>query len=481
MMSNNERDDELIEGISSNGDNLSDEEVAKRIDAFSRRVKKQVAVMMSPKKYTPQQRIKATRWLGEAGEPTSIPHLVKVYQKDPTPGMKAAAKESLSQLKALGELYTSDDEEMRQMAVEVISDIVIKGQFGKPSRIPARVLRLLIFAFSVSAVVIFGLGLLIGNRPEDPSLVPLDVQLTRTAVALAQTPSATPTESDNPAEALQRLLGYYVDLDADSRALQGQMLVISRNQPLDCALTFANRDAYTLPPSLSGFAELPAVVDALNSAQAQIRAVYTRYRQSCDTAQPIDRQSALDLGTQLVEAQRALVGVPAVLSALGVNVPPTPFASPIPTNTALPTETPTPTNTPNAERIRLQVLAVQAILDEMNGLRGKNNLLVDYWKLYRDFRSRDGCLQLPAPPIPGEFVLPQNVADEAPPELQLAVDLLNSGLTQSRRSWAAFESACNANALAQTVDSQLPEAEAARTAFNNAQAQLDVVKAIIGR
>ncbi len=480
-MSEEDFDDELIENDGANPNNLSDEEIAKRLEVFSKRVKKNIAIMMSPKKFRLDQRVKATQWLGEAGEPTAIPYLIKAYEKDKSNAVKKAAKESLGQLKALGEMLIDDDPEIQQIAMDLSQGIVLNGEFGSRSRFPRRILRLLMFGLFSSATVIFVVAMLIPPRSEDPSLVPLEVQLTRTAVALAQTPSATPTESDNPAESLERLRVYYSDLDNDSRLLQTQMLSITRNQPQDCSLVFANRSAYSLPQSLSGLTELAPVVIDLNAAQTTIQTVYNRFKESCDTQQPVPRQEAIDLSGTLVEAQRTLGNVPAVLLSLGITVPPTATPAIVATNTPLPSETPTPTNTPNANRINSQVLAIQALIDEMNGTRGKNTLLVEYWQLYQDFNSRDGCLQLPLPPIAGNFVLPENVASEAPAELQLATDNLNLGLGLARRSAAAFESACNTNTLGENVVTQLPEARNAETAFDNAQSQLDIVKASIGR
>lgn len=479
-MSDKDEKDDLIEGyegteeVSSSIDNLSDEERAERLEKFNKRVKKQIAILMTRKKFNATQRAKAAQWLGESGEPTAIPYLVQIYTKEKDKTVQRAAEEALSQLKALGELVNGEDEELQEFAFELMGNIVFKNELGKRKSPSPRTLRLLMFGLFGLAVVLFLLGSLI-STPEVP--LSLADQLTRTQAVV--TPP-TPTESSDPQILLLQLRDHYTALDADSRLLQTQMLVATRNQSLDCALTFANVGQYRLPDGLADRPQLPDFVAKMNDAELRVRGVLELFSNACASQQPIDRQTALDLGTSIVEAQRSLSEIAPTLQALGVPLLPTPTPVILPTNTPIPTETPTPTPTKDPARVRQQILALQGILDEVNSARGKNTLLIDYWKLVRDAGSDAGCLQLPAPLIPPDFVLPQDVAENAP-QLQLAADNVNLGLAMTRRSWAAFESACGARTLGDSVGTQLPAVEAAKQAYDQAQSDLTAVQNQLGR
>lgn len=445
---------------------LSDAEIARREELFHKRVKKQVAIMMSPKKFNDKQRAAAARMLGEYGEPTSIPYLLKAYKTDKSRAVRKAAEESLGMLKALGELVLSDDPELQQVAGEVVSDIVLYNRLGRPSRVPAGAVR----AFSV-LLILLAIGVvsvtvaLVPNPNNDPSLIPLEVHLTQTAAVI--TPPPTPTSSD-PALLLEQFRDLYVTLDAESRVLQAQMLLIARQQPQDCTLIFRAPGPYTLPEILTTRPGIEELVATYNRAETTIARVRDAFQQSCRTLQPIPSQQALDLGRELIEAQRELSNAAPIFTTLGVELPPTPTAILVPTNT------PEPSPTPDFTAARVQIRSMSTLLNEMLGPRGKATLLNAYWQGAAGGAS-EGCLQMPPPLIPNDVIVVEAAADVLPELVPLA-ETINQALAIIRNSYQAFDTGCNTNRLRQLVDSQLPVTQSALNALTEVQARLNALQ-----
>ncbi len=473
--------DELVAGFEPEGGTLSEEEMNRREEQFNKRVRRQIAIMMSPKKFNAKKRAEAAAMLGELGEPTAIPYLVKVYRNEKDKRLKQAAEESLGMLKALGEAMDDPDPEIRGLAFEYVQNIVLKGKLGKKANPSAGTLRRLTLILMLLAIVIFVAALLIPERPIDPTLVSLEDQLTMTAAVI--TPSATATSSD-PVVLLERFRDAYASLDADSRVLQAQLLTITRQQPQDCTLTFSPSAQYEVPAVLADRAGFNDAAAAYNAAESAIAAIRARFTQSCSTGQAIPRAEALDLTTQLVEAQRQLTTIAPILVSIGISVPPTATAIAVATNTPEPTPTPSPTATPNTTLLNSQILNMETIINAMNGPRGAHTLLVGYW---RDAQagSSSGCLQMPPPPIPADVIiadataLPDSYVERA--ELQAAATALNTALGITRNSYIAFESGCNTNTLGQLVGSQVPAVEAAQAGYEDAQNKLNALKQKIGR
>jgi hypothetical protein len=462
--------DELMAGV---GGSLTEDELARREALFHKRVKKQVAIMMSPKKFNDKQRAAAARLLGEYGEPTSIPYLVKAYRTDKSKAVRRAAGESLSMLKALGEMVTSDDEELRAAALEVVTNIIVYNQLGRPSRVSAGAVRAFSVVLIALALGVVGITVaLVPNPNNDPSLIPLDVRLTQTAAVI--TPPPSPTSSD-PVVLIEQFRDLYAALDADSRLLQAQMLTIVRQQPQDCSIVLRPTRPYDLPDILTTRPGIEEVAAAYNSAEAVIARVRGAFEQSCRTQQAIPRQEALALTQELIEAQRTLVEVAPIFSTLGVTLPPTPTAIPVPTNTLEPTLEPTPTETPDISSVRIQIRAMITVVNEMLGPRGKATLLSVYWQNVANGSTAD-CLQMPPPLVPGDIVVVPAAAELAPDLLPLA-DTINQALSIVRNSYQAFDAGCSTNRLRQLVDTQLPAVQSAVNALTDAQNRLNALQA----
>lgn len=463
--------DELIAGVDG-GAGLTDAELARREELFHKRVKKQVAIMMSPKKFNDSQRAAAARLLGEYGEPTSIPYLVKAYKSDKSKAVRKAAGESLGMLKALGEMITSDDEEMRSAALDVVTDIIVYNRLGRPSRVPAGAVRAFSLFLIVLALGVIGVTFaLVPNPTNDPSLIPLEVRLTQTAAAF--TPPPSPTSSD-PAVLIEQFRDLYATLDSESRVLQAQMLTITRQQPQDCSLVFSPTAPYTLPDILTTRPGIQEAVAAYNNAEAIIARVRAAFQQSCRTQQAIPRQDALALSQELIEAQRTLAAVAPIFATLGVVLPATPTAIFVPTNTPEPTLEPTPTPTVDAAAVRIQIRAMNTVLSDMLGPRGKATLLSVYWQNVAAGSTAD-CLQMPPPLVPSDIIVVETAASVAPDLVPLA-DSINQALSIIRNSYQAFDTGCNTQQLRQLVGTQLPVVQTALAALTDAQARLNALQ-----
>ncbi len=464
--------DELVAGFEGDAEELTEEQFAQRQEAFNKRVKKQIAIMMSPTKFKDGQRADAARMLGEYGEPTSIPYLLKTYQSDKSKAVKQAAGESLGMLKALGNVLADDDPEMQSMGLEHVQNIILKNRLGKPARFSAGGLRRLSLLLILIAIVVGAVAFLIPQKEEDSTLVSLEEQITRTAAFT--TPSATPT-SNNP----EVLLGYFRDaftaLDNDSRTLQAQLLIITRQQPQDCSVAFTPSAQYSTPDMLTSINQFPDAVTAYNAAEKLLSPIRTRFQESCASGQAIPRQEALTLSTQLVEAQKELVKIAPILGVIGVSVPATATLVSVPTNTPIPTETPIPTATIDPTEINNQILNMEGVLNDMTGPRGKATQLQNYWANVQAGNSGD-CLQMPPPPVPGDVLVAPS-ALVVMPELQNATDSLNGALQIIRNSYTAFESGCNTDTLGQLVGSQIPAVQSALTGFTDAQTRLNDIRA----
>ena len=135
-----DQDDELFENYDDDdsvGAGAADQEA--KIAAFQKKVKGYEKIILNPKQYPVEKRREAVLMLGELGEVESIPSIVKVYQKDKSPGMKDAAAKALGMFKALEDaLYDPDMPERQEYAQTLIENIVLHEAVGKRSRFKRR-------------------------------------------------------------------------------------------------------------------------------------------------------------------------------------------------------------------------------------------------------------------------------------------------------------------------------------------------------
>ena len=109
----------------------------------------------------------------------------------------------------------------------------------------------------------------------------------------------------------------------------------------------------------------------------------------------------------------------------------------------------------------------------MRGPRGAASALEQYWSDVRSAGTTGGCTQ-PLPAIPANYELPADAA-AASPELDLAKNLVNTGLGLLRLGWDQFQAACAAG-LAAGLNDGLRSVDNIKAAFSTAASQLDALR-----
>ncbi len=142
--------------------------------------------------------------------------------------------------------------------------------------------------------------------------------------------------------------------------------------------------------------------------------------------------------------------------------------------TAAPTAAPTPTPAPRLDPlVAPHIAALYAVIDEVRGPRGAASALEQYWSDVRSAGTTGGCTQ-PLPAIPANYELPEDAA-AASPELDLAKNLVNTGLGLLRLGWDQFQAACAAG-LAAGLNDGLRSVDNIKAAFSTAASQLDALR-----
>lgn len=460
-------DDGLLDGLDDDADGSRslDADRRRKQEAFDEEVQANIKKLRRSKEFSADERKQAALWLGESGDPQAIDILVRVYEKDKTPGMKQAAEYALGMFRALEQALNGDESEQRKALVN-IEAITLEGRMGRSARGTNRLLSIVMVVLLLSFLGIGGFAL---SLPE-PSGVAAEPTL--------PVPTLRPTQPViiDPSAVLGALERMYTQLDEDARNLQTQVQAIGNpdRQP-DCAILFNNPGALSPPAFVRepAYAELQGAVDRLNALESRIAQILSQYRGVCDGSITLTTDEALTLGDDIINIQRELNTIPDFLSGINV-VPFTPTPTlqatltPTPTLTATFTLTPTPTTDPDIVRTHIQ--SVQLILQDMNALRGKNSLLITYWTDIRDAGQTQAC-QDEVPILAPNYTLPADVAQSVP-DLARAVENLNLGLDLSRQSWQAFSQWCD-NSLSQPVEIQLQVVQTAKAAFDDAQNNLN--------
>lgn len=481
--------DDLLDGLDDDKvESGATDRDAKRQAAFEARVEAYMRAALSPK-LAKDKRLKAIEFLGESGEPKAIPALVRIYSNDKDPKMRQAAEYSLGMFRALDDAIDGTQPE-RDQALDLLSDIVMEGKLGRrANKRPYQIaMGLLFITFLALASVA---GLIAANVISVDGLAVAQVTLTPSSTPLPPNPDAVGAEL--------RLL--YTGLINDAALLQQQMQVAGRGESIDCSLNFTQPAQVTVPAGLSESetADLTAIADPLNNAQATLADLLNVFQQSCSSQTAIPRADAVTYGNTIVEVQRNLNALSADITDLPEDMPtamPTdpPATEDVPTEPAatdvMPTDelaTPTMdvTAAPEATAtivvdtrvLQQELVSMQAIVDEMTSFRGGITILVQYWNDVEFTGSTLGCREI-VPTIPDNHVLSAEVAAAAPPELLSAVDNLNLGLDLARQAWDGFTSTCARGeaALANVVAQQKVIAVTAQSAFNDAQTDIDATR-----
>lgn len=481
-----DQNDELLEGFDEPG-GLSADEYNRRIEAYNDKVDKYVRGIRNAKA-DPTKRAKAIAWLGDNAATDAIPTLVDLYENDPSPKVRQAAEQALGQFRALENQVRGSDDPLLELQ-DTLEQIVVYGD-DKPAKSSGgwglQIGLMLLLVVLIAANVLIP-SLMNGGTPvdEDPTTIQSDV---------------TPTEGVTapPEQVAQAELSLMRDqLDADARILQNEMLTATRGESINCDATLYNVDSYTLDPAVTE-SDYPALVEAanrLNDGQETLSTAIAIYRRSCAQNIAIQNVEALQQSQAIVNLQRELTEIAGLLATSGVQPAELPAtATPEPTITPAPTATTgaavtAPEDTQEADatedsgvtndEILEQVRRLRFIIDEMNGFRGHNTLLNQYWTDIQQTGSTGGCFETP-PTIPQDFILEQQFIDVTNPTLNAlsqAVANTNLGLTLSRQSWAVFTQACQSGSTGARSAQEITRTDTARGAFDDATANLDTVQA----
>jgi hypothetical protein len=459
-------DDDITKGFDDGGESereLSVAETERRQAEFQKQVDKHKNIILKPKQFDANKRRESIRWLGEAGDPDALPALVKVYQKDKTPGIKEEAAYALGQFKALGEAL--DDPETADEAYNILDQIVLQGKFGK--RANALPLILLEILMVIVAIVLFGMGLFFAGTVAVPR------QGTQTAVqAITETarPTATPDTEDIMVSQLQT---YYAELVADAQVYQFELVKAGRGDSINCDDgVFNYPPVYELSPLWAGNEGYSSVVELLNEAHGLLDTVHQAYSAACLNNRPIPPEEALSLGRSVLDAQAKLDDALVALNSAGVEVTEPPQTSPTPR----PTDPATATATADLSFVEDELVALDVIIGEMSTIQGPAQTLRSYWTQVTSTNTvyRSGC-NLEAPIIPADHVLAPNNQGLFP-QLDSAVENVNTGLQLLRDASNSFYAMCNSGTVPEDAGIRLDQTNTAINAFNTARQELDALR-----
>jgi hypothetical protein len=454
--------DDISKGFDDEGE-MSVAEQERRQDEFQAKVQKNMEIIVKPKQYDANKRREAIRWLGEAGDPDAIPALLKVYQKDKTPGFKEEAAYALGQFKALGEAL--DDDETENEALDALDQIVLHGKFGKRSNPLPLILGEV--ALLIVAVVLFVFGFILMGTVAAPR------QATQTAVeAITQTarPTATPDTEDIVKAQLQR---YYEELLADAQNYQFQLASAGRGQGQDCSEgLFHYPSIYTLSPMWSSNPSYVSVADLLNEAHDMLDVVNQAYQTACINNRPIAADEALSLGGTVLDAQRKLDEALIAINNAGIEV----TEQAAMTNTPRPTDIPLPTDTPDLSFVENDILILDRIITDMTSIQGPAQTLKFYWEQVVTTNGiyLGGCNQ-PAPLIPENYNLAPNNQGLFP-QLDTAVSNINTALQLLRDASNSFYASCTEGTAPEDASNRLNQANLALTTLNAARDDLNALQ-----
>ena len=456
-----------------------------KIVAFQKKVKALEKIILTPKQYPVEKRREAVQMLGEMGEVEVIPSLVKVYQKDKSPGMKEAAAQALGMFKALEDaLYDTQMPERQEYAQSLIEGIVLRDAMGQRTRFKGRPMRLIIAFLFVLFLLLSMIGVMsAGPKAERDAANATAVALEQTRVALnlptdipGITSTVIPTPSDMPGVVALLQLDYAA-LSSDTVLLRAEMLNSTREQQITCPPALKKSVPIVVPSNLTQ-PELVSVAATLNKAHTDLLPIVDAYETACRTNQPIQRTVANTYDGTLVSIQTALFQVPNQLSTFGIT-PDAPVITPSAVISPTPSATFTPTATLDPKKFARHIIGLRQIANSMTSSNGANTLLIQYWDDVNKSGSTGGCRSLPAPILPADYALPEDVSAEAPEELLTALENVNTGLTLLRQSWRAFEQFCGDSSLVAIASTQYIAADTARSAFETVPDLLAIADAQI--
>lgn len=387
-----------------------------------------------------EKRRKAAKMVGELGVADAIPDLIWMMDKDPDEEVRKNARYSLGMFAAFRDATESDNPAKREAAAEALIGVMSDLNVGQPANPSAGTLRgvliglLVLFVVLVggNAFVLFGL-----NNGQLPAII-AGGGGGGTSVGGGEAGGNADAPSQDMvtlAEAAQNRLNLLLS-NADGIEAKMQP-VLEGNQPGAGECPFPYTPAEPLVINQQDASQFPALATAyetLNSTLMTFDEANARAEDACRAVTPLTEAEA----TAYLDAVTALRDAAPALEADLTQLTTPPTATPPPADTATPA--PDPTATPDYQS---QISTLYNIIDEVQGARGANTLLEQYWsEAQANNGVTNGCRTLP-PDIPANYdgLLPEDL-EVAPVELQTAINNVNDGLQTLRDGWASFREAC---------------------------------------
>ncbi len=218
------------------------------LDVFETKVNNNIKLLSSPDART---RRKAAAWLGEAGDPSAIIELRKLYERDPNYKVRRTAGESLGMMRALEQGLAGDDNEV---VYDLLEDVQLRNKLGKRTSIPLPVLSRIILGLLTSLIVLLVFNFVIWPQIRPP----LDT-------GASSSMSSAPVDA---AAAKADLMAMSANFRADATGLQAAYQDAAN---LNCDLILNNPTPYTA--DLSGMD--PALADIAARLNGQVLELVT--------------------------------------------------------------------------------------------------------------------------------------------------------------------------------------------------------------
>lgn len=263
------------------------------LDLFEENVSNNIEMLSSK---DARARRKAARWLGEAGEPSAVIELRKLYEGDPDRKVRKAAGDALGMLRAL-EVGLDQDQET---VYDLLEDVQLRGRLGKRVAVPIPVLARIGLGLLVSLLILLAFNFVIWPQ----------MNSTPSGDTMAE---SAPNAADTPdrATAIADLQALSTAFRQDVTSLQGIYLDFAN---LNCDASFNEPRPYAA--TLSGENEdLAPIAARLNGQVLDLTTAKAPYNTACSESAALDEsQIAAPLST-LDGIIAALDGIDADLSA----------------------------------------------------------------------------------------------------------------------------------------------------------------------
>lgn len=464
-------DDDFDDGETEN----DDDDLQAKIEAFDEKVIEQMRILLNPK-MAGSKRYAAARWLGESGAPRAISALRKVYRNETKDKkLHGAVEYALGQFKALDKNIKRDRDETVGEAlgrqenahiVELLTDITVKGKFGRRTLIPMRGFMALQGFLLVTFIAFMGAGFILSGTTSSND-----------GLSISEIPTRAPGLSASEEAALDAMATMrtrLISIHSDGRVLGAQFGVLAGGGELSCELTFTSGEGVTLTPEVeASYPNISILANRVNAAMDDLRDAQDLHAEACATDTMPDAENLEAMSARLDSMMAALTDIESAIATTenSINVAPQveePDIDDDEDDTEPVEPTPEPTATIAPESINVHVREMLSIINTVTQQRGANQLLAQYWADVQQAGTTGGCGVTP-PTIPDNYPeLPADVA-QAVPALNEAREQLNLGLTLLRdQGWPLFTSACASNTLPDQAATGAIVAQTAQNAFSGA-------------